>query len=151
MDDVDRWVRAASLPHSDGDARDIAVRDGRIVGVRGRAADRVNRGRLGPNDLFGRQANASADRLTTPLVREGGRLLPCDRDTAMGRIVARSEELLGRRGPGSIGFYPSGQSYLEGYLPSRSWPAPASAPTTSTAHPPVHRHGGRGAEGVLRL
>jgi anaerobic selenocysteine-containing dehydrogenase len=29
--------------HSNGDAMDIAVRDGRIVGVRGREADRVNR------------------------------------------------------------------------------------------------------------
>lgn len=35
---VEAWVRAASLLHSDGDAMDIAVRDGRIVGVRGRAA-----------------------------------------------------------------------------------------------------------------
>ena len=29
-------------------AIDIAVKDGRIVGVRGRASDRVNHGRLGP-------------------------------------------------------------------------------------------------------
>ena len=48
---------------------DIAVRDGRIVGVRGRAVDRVNRGRLDPKDLFGWQANNSPDRLTRPLVR----------------------------------------------------------------------------------
>ncbi|MFF1556419.1 molybdopterin oxidoreductase family protein [Streptomyces sp. NPDC058279] len=115
VDDVDRWVQAASILHSDGDAMDIAVRDGRIVGVRGRAADRVNRGRLGPKDLFGWQANAADDRLTSPLVREGGRLVACDWDTAMGRIVARSKDLLDRRGPGSIGFYTSGQLYLEEY------------------------------------
>jgi hypothetical protein len=47
-EDEVRWVRAASLLHSDGDAMDIAVREGRIVGVRGFAGDRVNRGRLGP-------------------------------------------------------------------------------------------------------
>lgn len=114
-DQVQRWVRAASILHSDGDAMDIAVVDGRMVGVRGRADDRVNRGRLGPKDLFGWQANASADRLTTPLVREGGRLVECDWDTAMRRIVARSRELLDERGPGSIGFYTSGQLYLEEY------------------------------------
>ena len=34
---MDRWVPAASLLHSNGDAMDIAVKDGRIVGVRGRA------------------------------------------------------------------------------------------------------------------
>src|SRR4051794_25631298 len=42
--DVDRWAQSASLLHSNGDAMDIAVKNGRIVGVRGRAEDRVNRG-----------------------------------------------------------------------------------------------------------
>ncbi|MEJ7743838.1 MAG: hypothetical protein WKF73_15640 [Nocardioidaceae bacterium] len=69
---VDRWVQTASILHSNGDALDIAVKDERIVGVRGRAKDRVNHGRLGPEDLFGWQANASPDRLTRPLVRQGG-------------------------------------------------------------------------------
>jgi hypothetical protein len=112
---VQRWVQAASILHSDGDAMDIAVVAGRMAGVRGRAVDRVNRGRLGPKDLFGWQANASADRLTRPLVRQGGRLVECDWDTAMERIVARSRELLEERGPGSIGFYTTGQLFLEEY------------------------------------
>ncbi|WP_411148097.1 molybdopterin oxidoreductase family protein [Streptomyces sp. A30] len=114
-DEVERWVPSASLLHSNGDAMDIAVRQGRIVGVRGRATDRVNRGRLGPKDLYGWQANASPDRLTRPLVREGGRLVESDWDTAMGRIVARSKDLLERHGPGSIGFYTTGQLFLEEY------------------------------------
>ncbi|MEU7553708.1 nitrate reductase [Streptomyces sp. NPDC044571] len=114
-EDVEQWVQAASLLHSNGDAMDIAVRHGRIVGVRGRAADRVNRGRLGPKDLFGWQANASPDRLTSPLIREGGRLTPCDWDTAMDRIVTRTRALLDEHGPGSIAFYTSGQLYLEEY------------------------------------
>ncbi|QCD60194.1 molybdopterin oxidoreductase family protein [Streptomyces hawaiiensis] len=112
---VQRWVQAASILHSDGDAMDIAVMDGRMVGVRGRALDRVNHGRLGPKDLFGWQANASADRLTRPLVRRDGRLVECDWDTAMERITGRSRELLDERGPGSIGFYTTGQLYLEEY------------------------------------
>jgi len=70
--DVDRWVQTASILHSNGDAMDIAVKDGRMVGVRGRAVDRVNKGRLGPKDLFGWQANASEDRLELPLVRKDG-------------------------------------------------------------------------------
>ncbi|MEV6494303.1 nitrate reductase, partial [Actinoplanes sp. NPDC051633] len=53
--DVDRWVQSASILHSNGDAMDIAVKDRRIVGVRGRPGDRVNRGRLGPKDLYGWQ------------------------------------------------------------------------------------------------
>ncbi|WP_436772294.1 molybdopterin oxidoreductase family protein [Yinghuangia sp. YIM S09857] len=113
--DVERWVQTASILHSDGDAMDIAVRDGRMVGVRGRPVDRVNRGRLGPKDLFGWQANASRDRLTRPLVREGGRLTECDWDTAMDRIAAETRAQLDARGPGAIGFYTSGQLFLEEY------------------------------------
>ncbi|MFD7508146.1 molybdopterin oxidoreductase family protein [Streptomyces sp. NPDC059853] len=114
-DTVQHWVQTASLLHSAGDAMDIAVADGRIAGVRGRAGDRVNRGRLGPKDLFGWQANASPDRLTRPLVREGDRLVETDWDTAMDRVVARSRALLTERGPGSLGFYTTGQLFLEEY------------------------------------
>ncbi|MFJ6383691.1 molybdopterin oxidoreductase family protein [Kitasatospora sp. NPDC092039] len=114
-DEVDRWVPTASLLHSNGDAMDVAVADGRIVGVRGRAGDRVNRGRLGPKDLFGWQANRAADRLTRPLLRRDGRLVETDWATAMSAVVERSKRLLRERGPGSIGFYTSGQLFLEEY------------------------------------
>jgi ferredoxin-nitrate reductase len=114
--DVERWSQTASLLHSNGDAMDIAVRDGRIVGVRGREHDRVNRGRLGPKDLFGWQANNSPDRLTRPLVREGGKLVESDWDTAMSRLVDRSKQLLAAAGGwGRFGFYTSGQLFLEEY------------------------------------
>ncbi len=112
---VDRWVQSAAVLHSNGDGLDIAVKDGRIVGVRGRAVDRVNHGRLDPKDLFGWQANASRERLSTPLIRTSGTLRACDWNTAMQRIVDRSRRLLGSRGPGSIGFYTSGQLFLEEY------------------------------------
>ena len=114
-EDVERWVPAASLLHSNGDAMDIAVAGGRIVGVRGRVDDRVNRGRLGPKDLYGWQANASPDRLTRPLVRDGGELRPADWDTAMERIVQRAKELLQERGPSAFAHYTSGQLFLEDY------------------------------------
>ncbi|MCW3841827.1 molybdopterin oxidoreductase family protein [Micromonospora yasonensis] len=114
--DVQRWVPSASILHSNGDAMDIAVIDDRIVGVRGRAGDRINHGRVDPKDLYGWQANHSPDRLRRPLVREGDRLVETDWDTAMGRIVARSKELLdGPGGWGHFGFYTSGQLFLEEY------------------------------------
>ena len=113
---VDRWVASASVLHSNGDGIDIGVCDGRIAGVRGRAADRVNRGRLDPKDLYGWQANGSPDRLTRPLVRAGGRLVPASWDEAMGRIVERSRALLdGPGGWGRFGFYTTGQLFLEEY------------------------------------
>jgi predicted molibdopterin-dependent oxidoreductase YjgC len=104
-----------SILHSNGDAMDIAVAGGRIVGVRGRAGDRVNHGRLGPKDLFGWQANAATDRLRAPLIRKRGRLVETDWDTAMDRVVQRSKDLLDKRGPSALGFYTTGQLFLEEY------------------------------------
>lgn len=94
---------------------DVAVSGDRIVGVRGRGIDRVNRGRLDTKDLFGWQANTAADRLTIPLVRDGNRLVESDWHTAMGRIVQRSNELLEEQGPSALGFYTTGQLFLEEY------------------------------------
>ncbi len=42
----------ADLLCSNGCGLDVGVKDGKIVGVRGRATDRVNRGRLGPKGLY---------------------------------------------------------------------------------------------------
>ena len=113
--DVDRWVQSASVLHSNGDAMDIAVKDGKIIGVRGRTTDRVNHGRLDPKDLYGWQANASRERLARPLVRVDGALVESDWDTAMGLIVERTKTLLDEKGPGSLGFYTTGQFFLEEY------------------------------------
>ncbi|KUI14412.1 molybdopterin oxidoreductase [Mycobacterium lehmannii] len=112
---VDRWVQSASILHSNGDGLDIAVKDGRIVGVRGREIDRVNHGRLDPKDFYGWQANASGDRLTTPMIRVDGELTECDWDTAMDQVVRHSKRLLDRYGPSAFGFYTSGQLFLEEY------------------------------------
>ena len=112
---VDRWVQTASVLHSNGDAMDIAVSGGRIVGVRGREIDRANRGRLDTKDLFGWQANAASDRLTLPLIRDGDRLVETDWQTAMGRVVQRSKKLLEEQGPSALGFYTTGQLFLEEY------------------------------------
>jgi anaerobic selenocysteine-containing dehydrogenase len=115
-DDVDSWVQSACLLCSNGCGCDIAVKDGRMVGVRGRAGDTVNHGRLGPKGLYGSTPWASsADRLTRPLVRDGARLVEADWETAMGRVVAESKRLLAEKGSLSHGFYTSGQLFLEEY------------------------------------
>ncbi|WP_156753558.1 molybdopterin oxidoreductase family protein [Actinokineospora pegani] len=114
-DDVDRWVPTASVLHSNGDGMDLAVKDGRVVGVRGRADDRVNHGRLDPKDLFGWDATSSRDRLTTPLVRRDGELAPASWEEAMSLVVDRSKELLDEQGPSAVGFYTSGQLFAEEY------------------------------------
>ena len=98
-EEVDTWVQSACLLCSNGCGCDIAVKDGRMVGIRGRGTDVVNHGRLGPKGLYGSTPWASSsERLTRPLVRENGRLVPTDWDTAMGRLVQRSRRLLADKG-----------------------------------------------------
>ena len=94
--DPDRWVQASCFLCSNGCGIDIGVKDdqpgGRIVGVRGREADTVNRGRLGPKGLYARVANASPDRLTHPLVRRGDRF-----EQRAHLLVIRGKAFLPRR------------------------------------------------------
>jgi ferredoxin-nitrate reductase len=113
--EVERWVQSACVLCSNGCALDIGVRDGRIVGVRGREVDRVNHGRLGPKGLYGWQANNSPDRLTRPLVRRDGELRESSWDDAMDLVVERARETLASKGSGGIGFYTTGQLFLEDY------------------------------------
>lgn len=111
--DVEAWVPAASAY---GAALDLAVRGGRVVGMRGRAADRVNHGRLDPQERQGWRhvRQDRPQRLTRPLVREHGRLVETTWDVAMERVVARSRELLAEPGGwGRIGFHTGGRLFLE--------------------------------------
>src|SRR5690606_21485619 len=70
------WSPSACVLCSNGCGLDIAVADGKVVGVRGDDTDRVNHGRLGPKGLYGWQAINAPDRLTTPLARRDGNLEP---------------------------------------------------------------------------
>src|SRR3982751_2323081 len=98
VEEPDRWVQSACIYCSTGCGIDIGVKDGRIVGVRGREVDRVNRGRLGPKGLNGWEANASPDRLTRPLIRRDGRLEEASWDEAMDLLIRRSRDLIAKAG-----------------------------------------------------
>jgi ferredoxin-nitrate reductase len=114
-EEPDRWVQSACVLCSNGCGVDIGVKHGRIVGVRGRASDVVNRGRLGPKGLNGWEANHSADRLVRPLVRKQGALREASWDEAMDLIVRRTEDVRERYTASAIGFYTTGQLFLEEY------------------------------------
>ena len=80
-DDVERWVPSASVLHSNGDAMDITVSEGRIDAVRGGARPGQPRQARSGGPLR-RRAVGSTDRLKRPLVRKGVRLVESDRDEA---------------------------------------------------------------------
>jgi anaerobic selenocysteine-containing dehydrogenase len=114
-----RWVQSCCVLCTNGCAVDIGVKDGRIVGVRGRADDRINRGRLGPKGLNGWMANNSPDRLTRPLIREGGKpggsFREASWDEAMDLVAGRCREVRDKYTGGAVGIYNSGQLFLEDY------------------------------------
>ncbi|BGP16913.1 hypothetical protein JCM10213_007358 [Rhodosporidiobolus nylandii] len=114
---IEKWVQSACVLCSNGCGIDIGVKDGKVVGVRGRAVDRVNKGRLGPKGMYGWTSIHGKDRLTTPMIRskETGELEPATWDEAMDLIVKKSKELVKHYTPHSIAFYTSGQLFLEEY------------------------------------
>lgn len=114
-EEPDSWVQSACVLCSNGCGIDIGVKNGRIVGVRGRKEDLVNLGRMGPKGLHGWVANNSRDRLTKPLIRKNGKLEKASWDEAMNLIVQRSKEIIEKYTSLGIGFYTSGQLFLEEY------------------------------------
>src|SRR6185295_4878201 len=114
-EEPDRWVQSACVLCSNGCGLDVGVKDGRILGVRGRADDHVNRGRLGPKGLHGWEANNSADRLKSPLIRKNGTLESASWDEALNLIVEKSKQVINKHSASAIGFYTSGQLFLEEY------------------------------------
>ena len=96
---ADPW--GERTPYARGDAWPMAGPGRRAAGGRARRA---------------RRGNDHRDRLTRPLVREGGELVESDWETAMGRIAERWRALLdGPGGWGRFGFYTTGQLFLEEY------------------------------------
>jgi anaerobic selenocysteine-containing dehydrogenase len=111
----DHWVKSACVLCSNGCGLEIGVKDGHIVGVRGQAEDRVNHGRLGPKGLHSWVANNSKDRLRMPLIRKNGTLAEVTWDEAMDLIVSKSKKIIAEQTALGIGFYTSGQLFLEEY------------------------------------
>jgi ferredoxin-nitrate reductase len=114
-EEPERWVQSCCILCSNGCGMDVGVKGGRIVGVRGRGVDHVNRGRLGPKGLHGWVANHSPDRLTRPLVRRHGRLHEASWDEAMDLVVRTSKEVMETYTGGAISIYNTGQLFLEEY------------------------------------
>ncbi|GEL76877.1 hypothetical protein [Tenuibacillus multivorans] len=67
--EIDRWVYSTCNICSNGCGCFIAVKDNKIVGMKGNKDYPINRGRLGPKGENQWWANNSSDRLSTPLIR----------------------------------------------------------------------------------
>ena len=122
----EKWVQSACVLCSNGCGVDIAVANGRIVGIRGREVDRTNRGRLGPKGMCGWQANGSSDRLLRPLIRVKPKaaepVMPAadtfresSWEEAMTLITERARNIIAGFTGEAVAFYNSGQLFIEDY------------------------------------
>lgn len=77
----------------------------------------ANKGNLCVKGRFGYDFIHAKDRLTQPLMRENGELVPATWDEAMGHVAERLLEIRDKYGPDSIGFLVSAKcTNEENYL-----------------------------------
>jgi len=81
----------------------LNVKDGQIVRVTTDRAAGVNQGNLCVKGKFGFDYVHSPDRLTGPLIREGGKFRPASWEEALDRVAERLEAIKTEHGPDSIG------------------------------------------------
>jgi anaerobic selenocysteine-containing dehydrogenase len=110
----DKWVHSACILCSNGCGVDIAIKDEKMVGVRGAANHPVNFGHLGPKGKYSWVANYSKQRGTTPMIRrkKGEPLQPASWKEAMDFFVERFQEAW-KQGHQNLSCYNSGQLTLE--------------------------------------
>lgn len=96
-----------------GCATNISVREGRIVRARGKEGIGINDGNLCSKGRFGFDFLYSDRRLTSPLLRKDGELIPVSWDEALGFIARKLEVIKHTHGPSSIGAIGSQRCTLE--------------------------------------
>jgi anaerobic selenocysteine-containing dehydrogenase len=110
----DNWVHSACILCSNGCGIDIAVKDERVVGVRGRADHPVSFGHLGPKGEHSWVANNSKRRGTTPMIRRSkdAPLEPASWAEAMDFFIEKFRAAR-RQGHQNLACYNSGQLTIE--------------------------------------
>ena len=116
-EEPDRWVQSCCVLCSNGCGMDIGVKDGRIVGVRGRAGRPGQPGAAraqGAPRLGGQPQPRPAHHAADP---PRGKLVEATWDEAMGLIVERSQRDPSRSSrPTAIGIYTTGPDLHRGLL-----------------------------------
>lgn len=91
----------------------LDVAGGKILGVRGDPASPVSNGSTCVKGRYGWTFVASPDRLSRPLVREGGELREATWDEALGRVAGGLSRIRSESGPDSLVFFSSARATSE--------------------------------------
>ncbi|MTV26340.1 molybdopterin-dependent oxidoreductase [Nitriliruptoraceae bacterium ZYF776] len=110
----DQVVRSVCGFCSTGCSLDVHLRDGLAVGLTPSPGYPVNTGSACPKGWEALTPLASADRATTPLLRDArGRRRPVGWDVAAASFVERVRDVQARHGPDSVAFLSTGQITTE--------------------------------------
>ena len=82
---------------------DVHVRGDAVAAISPTRGAPVNRGHACVKGRFAHSFVRSPDRLTTPLIRRGGRLEPASWEEAVGHVASELLRIRGAHGPGAIG------------------------------------------------
>ncbi len=92
----------------------IGTKDGKVVAVKGDGENPVNKGLLCVKGYYlNRIMEAEEGRILKPLVRKDGKLVETTWDEALDVAANAFKNAITEFGPGSVGFYGSGQTQVE--------------------------------------
>jgi len=98
----------------------LNIKDGRIVKVTSAYQAPVNKGNLCIKGRYGYEFIQSADRIRSPLIREGGAFREATWDEALDLVAKRFREIIDRNGSDSVGAFSSARcTNEENYLLSK--------------------------------
>ena len=107
-----KWVKSVCRYCGTGCGLYVGVRGGKVFAVRG-DKENHNQGYLCLKGYVLPQIMNAPTRLQHPLVRKNGKLVRASWDEAMEVVAERFRAAIDRHGPGSVGFYGSGQGLTE--------------------------------------
>lgn len=96
-----------------GCTTNISLREGRIIRARGKDGVGINEGNLCSKGRFGFDYIYSENRLTAPLIRKDGKLIPVSWEEALEYVARRLEEIKEKYSPSSIGAIGSQRCTIE--------------------------------------
>ncbi len=91
----------------------LQVEGNRIVGIEPDPDHPVSKGDLCLKGYFGYQHIQDPRRLTTPLIRKEGRLVPVSWDEALDQVALRLQAIKNKSGPDSLALFPSARATNE--------------------------------------
>jgi formate dehydrogenase alpha subunit len=96
-----------------GCTTNLSLRDGRIVRARGKQGTGINDGDLCSRGRFGFDYIYSENRLTSPLIKKDGRLVPATWEEALEYVATRLGSIKDKHGPSAIGAIGSQRCTME--------------------------------------